>query len=233
MSQVRSIVALGSAALLLSSTALAHVGISNGPGIADSSQVLTFGVGHGCAGSDTVAIEISIPEEVTVTRGLVGPDGFGQPVITKNDAEAVTKVSWSKTDAEAGDDNYYQFGIRIKVPNTPFKTLLFPAKQTCRTADGEEIVADWNLSAEDAAAGGEHALEAPSLTIMPPRKAGWNKYTIEDEIEDLSIFDDAQIVWLDDDAYSSNEATKELIASDDDVGELTEIAAGSEIWVKY
>jgi hypothetical protein len=40
-------------------------------------------------------------------------------------------------------------------------------------------------------------------------------------------------VWLDDDAYSSNEATKELIASDDDVGELTEIAAGSEIWVKY
>jgi len=233
MSQVRSIVALGSAALLLSSTALAHVSITNGPGIADASQVLTFGVGHGCEGSDTVAIEISIPEEVTVTRGLVGPDGFGQPVITKNDAEFVTKVSWSKTDAEAGDDNYYQFGIRIKVPNTPFKTLLFPAKQTCRTADGEEIIADWSLSAEDAEAGGEHALAAPSLTILPPHKAGWNKYTIEDKLEDLSVFDDAQIVWLDDDAYSSNEATKELIASDDDVGELTEIAAGSEIWVKY
>lgn len=232
MSQVRSIVALGSAALLLSSTALAHVSVS-GPGIADSSQVLTFGVGHGCEGSDTVAIEISIPEEVTVTRGLVGPDGFGQPVITKNDAEAVTKVSWSKTDAEAGDDNYYQFGIRIKVPNTPFKKLLFPTKQTCRTAEGEEIVADWALSPEEAAEGGEHALEAPALTILPPRKSGWNKYTVEDKVEDLSIFDDAQIVWLDDDAYSSNEATKELIASDDDVGELTEIAAGSEIWVKY
>jgi periplasmic copper chaperone A len=234
MSQVRSIAALGSAALLLSSTALAHVSISNGPGIADSSQVLTFGVGHGCEGSsDTVSIEISIPEEVTAVRGLVGPDGFGQPVITKDDALVVTKVTWTKAEAEPGDDNYYQFGIRIKVPNTPFKTLLFPAKQTCRTAEGEELVADWALSPEDAAAGGEHALEAPSLTIMPPRKAGWNKYTVEDEIEDLSIFDDAQIVWLDDDAYSSNEATKELIASDDDVGELTEIAAGSEIWVKY
>jgi len=232
MAQVRSIAALGSAALLFSSTALAHVSVS-GPGIADSSQVLTFGVGHGCEGADTVALEISIPSAVTTVRGLVGPDGFGQPVITKDDAEVVTKVTWTKAEAEAGDDNYYQFGIRIKVPNTPFQTLLFPAKQTCRTADDEEVIANWNLSAEEAAEGGEHALEAPSLTILPPRKAGWNKYTIGDEIEDLSIFDDAQIVWLNDDAYSSNEATKELIASDDDVGELTEIAAGSEIWVKY
>lgn len=233
MSQVRSVAVIGSAALLFSSTALAHVSLGDQKGIADASQVLTFGVGHGCDGADTVALEISIPEEVTVTRGLVGPGGFGQPVITKNDAELVTKVAWSKTDAEAGDDNYYQFGIRIKVPNTPFKTLLFPAKQTCRTADGEEIIADWALSPEEAAAGGEHALEAPSLTILPPRKSGWNKFEVDGKIEDLSIFDDAQIVWLDDDAYSSNEATKELIASDDDVGELTEIAAGSEIWIKY
>lgn len=232
MVQVRSIAALASASLLLSSTALAHVSVS-GPGIADASQILTFGVGHGCEGADTVALEVSIPKEVTTVRGLVGPDGFGQPVITKNDAELVTKVTWTKTDAEAGDDNYYQFGIRIKVPNTPFETLLFPAKQTCRDADGEEIIADWALSAEEAAEGGDHALEAPSLTILPPRKNGWNKYTVEDKLEDLSIFDDAQIVWSGDDAYSSNEATQELIASDDDVGELTKIAAGSEIWVKY
>lgn len=232
MAQVRSIAALGSAALLISSTALAHVSVS-GPGFADTTQVLTFAVGHGCEGSDTVAIEVSIPDEVTTVRALVGPDGFGQPVLTRDDAEVITKVTWTKAEAEAGDDRYYQFGLRIRVPNMPFETLLFPTKQTCRNADGDEIVADWALSPEEAAEGGDHALEAPALKILPPRKAGWNKYTVEDKIEDLSIFDDAQIVWLGDDAYSSNEATKELIESDDDVGELTEIAAGSEIWVKY
>jgi uncharacterized protein YcnI len=232
MSQVRSIAALGSVALLISSTALAHVGV-NGPGVADANQILTFSVGHGCEGSDTVAIEISIPEEVTSVRALVGPDGWGEPELTLNDAELVTAVTWEKADARPGDDMYYQFGIRIKVPNMPFKTLLFPTKQTCRTADGEEIVANWSLSPEEAAEGGEHALEAPSLAIMPARKHGWNKYTVEDKIEDLKIFDDAQIVWSGDAAYSSNEATKELIESDDDVDELTAIAAGSEIWVKY
>jgi len=232
MLQVRSIALLGSAVLLLSSTALAHVSVS-GPGIADSTQVLTFGVGHGCEGADTVAIEISIPEEVTITRGLVGPVGFGQPVITKNDADIVTKVTWTKADAEEGDDRYYQFGIRIKVPNVPWKTILFPTKQTCRTSDGEEIVADWALSPEEAAEGGEHALEAPALTIVPPRKPGWNKYSVTDKVEDLSVFDDAQIVWLGDKAYSSNPTTKSLIESDEEVDELTEIPADSEIWVKY
>jgi periplasmic copper chaperone A len=232
MSQVRSMAALASAGLLLYSTALAHVSMK-GPGIADSTQVVTFGVGHGCEGADTVAIEISIPEDVTTVRALVGPAGFGEAVLTVDDAMLVTAVKWEKADARPADDQYYQFGLRIKVPNTPFKTILFPAKQTCRNADGEEIVANWNLSPEEAAEGGEHALEAPHLTIVPPRKTGWNKYTVEDKIEDLAIFDDAQIVWLDDAAYSSNEATQELIASDDEVDELTEIAAGSEIWVKY
>lgn len=232
MAQLRSIAALGGAALLVASTALAHVSVA-GPGIAGSRQVLTFGVGHGCEGSDTVAIEISIPEEVIDVRPLVGPAGFGDAVITRNDAEIVTKVKWTKDDARPTDDQYYQFGLRIAVPDLPFKTLLFPAKQTCRTADGEELVADWALSPEEAAEGGEHALEAPSLTILPAHKPGWNKLTVPSKLEDLSIFDDAQIVWSGDAAYSSNEATKELIADEDDVTELTEIAAGAEIWVKY
>lgn len=232
MSQVRSIAALGSVALLLSTTAFAHVGLS-GLAVAGTNQVITFGVGHGCEGADTVAIEISIPEEVTNVRALVGPAGFGEAVLTLNDADFVSKVTWTKDDARPADDQYYQFGLRVGVPNTPFETYLFPAKQTCRTADGEDIVVNWNLSAEEAAEAGEHGLEAPHMTVVPPRKNGWNKYTVEDEITDLSVFDDAQIVWSDDAAYSSNEATKALIESDDDVDELTEIAAGSEIWVKY
>jgi hypothetical protein len=63
--------------------------------------------------------------------------------------------------------------------------------------------------------------------------AGWNKYTVENKIDDLTIFDDAQIVWADDAAYSGNPETKALIESEDDVEPLTEIKAGAEIWVKY
>jgi uncharacterized protein YcnI len=232
MAQVRSMAALAGAALLITSTALAHVSLSGG-NAAGSRQVLTFGVGHGCEGSDTVAIEISIPEEVIDVRALVGPAGFGEAVITRNDADLVTKVKWTKQDARPLDDSFYQFGLRITVPDLPFKTLLFPALQTCRTPDGEELEANWALTAEEAAEAGEHGLEAPSLTILPPHVNGWNKLTVPSKVEDLSIFDDAQIVWSGDAAYSSNEATKELIASEDDVTELTEIAAGAEIWVKY
>jgi len=233
MSQVRSIAALSGAALLLSSTALAHVAISSGPGVADTNQVLTFGVGHGCEGADTIAVEIEIPEEVTSVRALVGPSGFGEAELTLDDAELVRTVTWTKADARAGDDQYYQFGLRIRVPNMPFTKLYFPSKQTCRDADGEETEVHWSLSDEEAAEGGDHAQGAPKLVVTPPRANGWNKYTVDGAIEDLSIFDDAQIVWSGDAAYSSNAATQALIEADDDVDELTEIEADAEIWVKY
>lgn len=232
MSQVRSIAALGCAALLFSSTALAHVSVA-GPGIAGTNQVLTFGVGHGCEGLDTISIEIAIPSEVTQVAALVGPAGFGEAALTVSDAELVTAVKWSKTESRAADDHYYQFGLRVAVPDMPFKTLYFPATQTCLDADGEEVVVEWALTAEEAAEGGDHALEAPALKIIPKRGKGWNKFTVADKIEDLTVFNDAEIVWLDDKAYSSNETIKALVESDEDVDELTEIPADSEIWVKY
>jgi uncharacterized protein YcnI len=233
MSHVRSIAVLGGAALLVSSTALAHVSISSGPGFADANQVLTFGVGHGCEGADTIAIEIEIPEEVTSVRALVGPAGFGEAELTLDDAELVRAVTWTKADARPGDDQYYQFGLRIKVPYTPFEKLYFPTKQTCRDAEGEEIEVHWALTDEEAAEGGDHAQGSPKLMVMPPRTNGWNKYTVDSKIEDLTIFNDAQIVWSGDAAYSSNAATQALNESDDDVDELTEIKAKAEIWVKY
>lgn len=232
MSKVRSLAALGGAALLVSSSALAHVSVSN-PGIAGTQQVITFGVGHGCEGADTVSIEVSIPEEVTQVRVLVGPAGFGNPEITRNDADLITKVKWTKAEALPGDDMYYQFGLRVRVPDRPFTTLLFPTLQTCVNEDGEELTANWALSPEEAAEGGDHALEAPALRVLPARKGGWNKYTVPRRITDLSIFDDAQIVWHGDKAYSSNAATQALIESDDSVDELTEIPANAEIWVRY
>jgi uncharacterized protein YcnI len=235
MSQARSIAALGCAALLFSSTtALAHPSFMDGPGIAGTNQVLNIGLSHGCEGADTISIEVAIPSEVTEVRALVGPAGFGEAALTINDAELVTAVKWTKTESRAADDQYYVYGLRISVPDMPFESLYFPTTQTCLTTDGEEVVVEWALTPEEAAeAGGDHAPTSPALKIVPKRGKGWNKFTVADKLEDLSIFDDAEIVWLDDKAYSSNETIKELIESDEDVDELTEIPADSEIWVKY
>ena len=40
-------------------------------------------------------------------------------------------------------------------------------------------------------------------------------------------------MWSGDAAYSGNPATQDLIKGEDGVTTLTEIASGSDIWVKY
>jgi uncharacterized protein YcnI len=216
----------------LASVALAHVSVTS-PGFAGTNQILTFGVGHGCEGADTVQLRVDIPEEIMSVRALPSP--WGEAEVTRNDEDLVTAVTWTKADARPFDDQYYQFSIRVGVPDAPFTTLYFEATQICRNADGEEITAEWSALPEEVEAAGEDAelLEAPALLILPPRVPGWNKYTVADDITDLSIFDDAQIVWSGDAAYSANLETAALIEDEEDVEVLTEIEADAEIWVKY
>jgi periplasmic copper chaperone A len=218
---------------LSSSTALAHVSVS-GAAYANQNALLTFGVGHGCEGADTVAIEVTIPKEVTLVRAM--PSGvFGTLEVKADDAGIVTAVVWSKDAARAGDDGYYQLQLRGKMPDAPFSRVVFPTKQTCRKADGTELVTDWKATPEEIAAApdGGAPEPAPTLVVLPVRAPGWNKFTAKSAISDLAIFNDAEIVWVGDAAYSSNATTKELIAGEDDVEPLTKIAAGAEIWVKY
>ncbi len=233
MSHARIFVALVIAAALLSSTAFAHVSMS-GKATAGTSQLMTFGVGHGCEGpSDTISIEVHIPvEHVTSVRAMPGNGGFGDAIITRNDDELISSVKWEKAEAAEGDDRYYQFALRIGVPATPFQTLFFPTTQVCRNAEGEEITVEWAAEVTGHGSEGDDP-PAPSITTMPDRKPGWNKYEVEDEIHDLSIFDDALIVWSGDAAYSSNEETVKQIEAEEGVDKLEAIEAGATIWVKY
>jgi periplasmic copper chaperone A len=232
---VRSYVAVTSAAaaVLSSGLAFAHVGVTS-PGFANQTQVLTFSVGHGCEGADTSKIEVTIPDGVTQVRGV--PNAFGAVEVIRNDADVVTTVVWNNPQPKAADDYYYQLQIRAKLPDAPFTTVLFPTKQTCKDKDGKEIVADWKATAEEAEAAGdseEGPLPAPAVAILPARKLGWNKFAVKSKLTDLTVFDDAQIVWAGDAAYSSNPATQEQIKNEDGVTELKEIAANTDIWVKY
>jgi hypothetical protein len=96
-------------------------------------------------------------------------------------------------------------------------------------------VVDWKALPEEIAAAkmGEEPEPAPALVILPARSPGWNKFTVTNKVTDLSIFKDAQIVWAGDAAYSGNPATADQIKSEEGVTELKEIAAGTEIWVKF
>jgi uncharacterized protein YcnI len=223
---LRSSLSLAGACAVLTSAApvSAHVDVIS-PAFAGERQVVTFPVGHGCTGADTVGIRIHLPEEITAVRALPGP--FGEAAVATSSAGVPMAVEWTKAAARTGDDQFYQFQIRITVPDLPFTTIYFKATQTCRSPAGEESIVEWS------ALPGEQGEPAAGLLILPPRHPGWNKYVVPIQIDELTVFDDAQIVWSGDAAYSSNPATMELIANEPEVEVLATIPAASEIWVKY
>jgi periplasmic copper chaperone A len=211
---------------LLSGTAYAHISIQ-GPGTANLSQVVTLNVGHGCENADTVKVTVMIPPGVTSVRPLA--NGVFTPTVVKDGTGAVTSVVFTKTEFADADTNFYQLAIRLKTPDAPFTTLLLPATQVCRDANGEKPPVEWAAPTET-----ENGPEpAPALFLLPAHKTGWNKFTVPVALTDLSVFDDAQIVWAGTAAYSSNPVTKELIGKEAGTTALTTIPANTEIWVKY
>ncbi|AUX24073.1 hypothetical protein SOCEGT47_046060 [Sorangium cellulosum] len=231
-------VAAAAAALFTAPAAMAHISVS-GPAFAGATHEASFGVGHGCDGADTYRVKVQIPSGVTSVRPM--DSAFGKAVLEKDAEGNVTAVVWTKPSVEdvlPADTNYYKLTVRFSVPDTPFRVLHFPTIQTCRTADGVETTAEWVDASGDHGShgtGGDApaALPAPALMILPPRAPGWNKYTVNEHVHDLSVFKDALIVWAGKAAYSPNPVTRGLIEAEPDTEVLSEIHPGTEIWVKY
>jgi hypothetical protein len=167
---------------------------------------------------------------VTTARAQASA-GWSEPQVITDAAGNTTKMVWAKEQPREKDDAFYQFNLRLKVPNQPFTTLNFPTVQTCRGSDGSELTTEWVTIAKPGEAEPEHP--APAVTVLPVHKSGWNKFSVAAELTDLSVFDDAEIVWAGDAAYSGNPSTAEQIKSEAGVSELSKIPAGTEIWVKY
>lgn len=220
---------VGFVAFMCPALAHAHVSIVSGVGFANTTQEVTFGVGHGCEGSDTYSVRIEIPAGVTSIRPE--SNSFGKARVEKDDTGAVVAVIWQKADIDALDSDveYYKLTMRLKLADEPFTKLYFPAFQICRAADGTMTNVDWVAMTE----GGDEE-PAPTLSVVPARRGGWNKYSVPSQVADLSaFFSDALIVWKGSRAYSASPTTLELIKSTEGVSELTALAAGDEIWVKY
>ena len=218
MSGILSVLSLS----LLPAVAAAHISVASGPGFANTTQEITFGVGHGCAGADTYRVRVEIPAGVTSVRPL--RSDFGKVSVEKDAAGTITAVSWQKADADALDADlaYYKLVVRLKVPDQPFTTLFFPAQQTCRAADGTMSTVDWKMLPTDPVVDGGTDEPAPALVVLPARKPGWNKFVVAQAVPDVAaLFGDAQIVWKGSAAYSANPATAELIAATPGVTALT------------
>ncbi len=235
---IKSLSIIAGGALILSAPAAwGHISVS-GPAFAGSTHVARFGISHGCDGSDTLRVRIQIPEGVTAVRPM--PSAFGNASVEKDATSGeVTAVTWTRADTDVllEDLQAYEFAIRFSLPSTPFKTLYFPTLQTCRTALGVEATVDWSSTTGDHGAHGGGETEenpAPSLTVLPARVPGWNKFVVEEHVHDLpAVFRDAQIVWAGNAAWSFNPNTQALIDKEPDTQALTEIHPGTEIWVKY
>jgi periplasmic copper chaperone A len=214
--------------------ARAHVSVTSGPGFANATQEVTFGVAHGCAGADTSQVRIEIPASVTSARPM--RSDFGKLTVEKDAAGLITAAVWTKADADVLDADfaYYKLVIRLKVPNQPFTTVFFPAHQTCRAADGTVTTTEWVALPTDPTVDGSAGEPAPALVVVPARRSGWNKFTVANAVSELgTFFDDALIVWKGAAAFSANPATSELIKGTAGVTWLPALAANDEIWVRY
>lgn len=230
-----SLAGIAGVALLTTAVADAHISIASGPAVADASQEITFGVGHGCSDTDTYRVTVDIPAGVTSVRPL--RSDFGPFTVTKDGTGNVTSVTWQKPDAElhTGDPAYYKLVIRLKTPKAPFTKIYFPTHQICKAPGGTELpVVEWTGTPTLPDGGSTSPEAAPSLVVMPARTAGWNKYPIPVAIKDLSVFfKDAAVVWKGSAAYSSNANTTAQLKAESGVTELKELAAGDEVWVRY
>jgi uncharacterized protein YcnI len=226
------------ATLLFANAAHAHISVASGPGVANATNEIALGVGHGCAGADTLRVKVDIPAGVTSVRTMTSD--FGKATLTKDAAGAVTAVTWEKPAADllAADEGYYRLVLRVRLPDQPFTTIYFKSHQTCRSAAGVESVTDWVGLPTDPAVpdGGTPVEPAAPLPLLPARTPGWNKFTVPAAMAmaDLStFFKDAAIVWKGTAAFSVNPATDELIGGTPGVTKLTSLAPADVIWVKY
>ena len=146
--------ALGACAIVAGpmAAAMAHVAAQPNTAIASISFTAGFLVAHGCDGSPTTALRIKLPEGVTAARPL-NKEGW---TIT----EVAGEIAWRG--GSLPSKSHETFGIALKLPNTPGRTLYFQTIQECQQGTNRWI---------DIPAAGQSPKDlrypAPFITLTP------------------------------------------------------------------
>src|ERR1700722_13273441 len=157
-------------AMLVVSSASAHITLENRQATIGSSYKAVFAVPHGCAGSATIKIRVQIPEGVIAVKPMPKPGWTVETIKGKyaaeydyhgaKSAEGVKEVVWSG--GKLSDDNYDEFVISTYLTGAlkPNTTLYFPTVQEC-----EQGISRWiDIPAEGSAH--ENKSPAPGVKLM-------------------------------------------------------------------
>ena len=137
--------ALSAAMALVASVSLAsaHVTAYPNEAIAGGYFQTAFNVTHGCEGSPTVALSIKLPEGVVSVKPQmkagwtieITKRKLATPVQMhgKTIDETVDRVTWRG--GPVPDNLFDTFGLMMKLPDTPGKSLYFPVTQTCEKGE--------------------------------------------------------------------------------------------------
>lgn len=150
--------------------ASAHVTVSPDTTAAGSYAVLTFSVGHGCEGSPTTGIAISMPEDIpqvtpTMNAGWVAEkqiEDLDEPITDAHGNEITERVAEVvyTADQPLPDGFRDTFELSVQLPDAAGDTLTFPVVQTC-----EEGETGWTEVAEEGQDAEELERPAPTLTV--------------------------------------------------------------------
>lgn len=176
-------VATAAVALSLAGPAGAHVTATPSTAAAGAYTVVTFSVGHGCAGSPTTRIEIQVPESVLAVTPTRNPYyGVEKTMVDLDDpvtdvhgnevTERVASIVYT-ADTPLPEGQRDTFELSFQLPDAAGETLTFPTVQTC--AEGETGWVEVPAEGQDA---DELDSPAPSFEILP---AGEDAHGSSDE----------------------------------------------------
>lgn len=133
-------VLFASVLLVAAGAAQAHVTANPSEAPADGYFRTALRIGHGCAGSPTVAVRVKIPDGVLAVKPQVKPGwsidikmrtldkpaelGHGRTV-----SETVDEIAWRG--GALADAHFDEFGLTMRVPAQPGQMLYFPVVQEC------------------------------------------------------------------------------------------------------
>ncbi len=162
---------------ICASSSFAHVTLADQAALAGTYYRATLRVGHGCEGSPTTALRVTIPTGfkgakpmpkagwvLAIQTGKLDTpfDDHGKQV-----TEGVTEITWTATPGNALPDAYYdEFVLRGGLPATA-GAMWFKVLQTC-----EKGRTDWSETPAAGQSANDLKLPAALLEIIPSEHVG-------------------------------------------------------------
>lgn len=153
MKTTSSMLALVFSAVMLAPAAQAHVTLEQSTGLAGSFQKLTFRVGHGCDGTATKGLTVSLPEGASNAKPMLKA-GWKINVGTNG---GVQEISWKG--GPLPDAYFDEFVVQVKLTSQPGK-LYFRVVQQC-----DKVSVAWDEIPGDSAV--KLKAPAPVLEVLP------------------------------------------------------------------